>query len=158
MMKIPMTLFEKKYLEEELLKLVSIERPSVQEALHEARALGDLKENADYHANKEKQALLEGRILEIQGKLAQGEVIDISKTSSSTIVFGATVTLFDCSKNKEVVYTIVGEEEAKLSGFKISFRSPLAKELIGKKTNDQITIQAPKGELQFIVKSFTFKS
>ena len=109
MMKIPMTLFEKKYLEEELLKLISIERPSVQEALHEARALGDLKENADYHANKEKQALLEGRILEIQGKLAQGEVIDISKTSSSTIVFGATVTLFDCSKNKEVVYTIVGE-------------------------------------------------
>ena len=153
-----MTLFEKQYLEEQLLKLISIERPSVQKAIHEARALGDLKENADYHANKEKQALLDGRILEIQGKLAHGEVIDISKISSSQIVFGATVILFDCAKNKEIVYTIVGEEEAKLSAFKISFRSPLAKELIGKKVDDEILIQAPKGELQFIVKSFTFKS
>lgn len=153
-----MSLLEKDLLEEELHLLITVERAAVQEALQNARDLGDLKENADYHAAKERQSLIEGRILELQGKLAQAEVIDISKIESSIIVFGAKVILFDYQKQQEVSYQIVGEEEAKQSPFKISYRSPLGKELIGKKINDEVFIQVPKGELHFRVKSFTFTS
>lgn len=153
----PMTTNGKKLIEDELNHLIKVERESLKIALAEARALGDLKENAEYHAAKEKQSHIEGRISELQGKLAKAQVIDVSKIASDKIVFGATVTLFDHQKNISITFQIVGEDEATGSNQKVSYNSPLGKALIGKEMGDEIIVKAPKGEMNYEVEDFTYQ-
>tara|TARA_B100000749_G_scaffold84052_1_gene63906 strand:+ start:51003 stop:51479 length:477 start_codon:yes stop_codon:yes gene_type:complete len=153
----PMTQLGKEQLTTELKHLKSIERPAVIKAIEEARGHGDLSENADYDAAKEKQGFIESRISEIEGKLAEAEVVDPAKLSSETIIFGATVTLLDCDSDEEVFYQIVGEDEADVKKSKISVFSPLARALIGKKSDDVIELKTPKGEKEYEVLKIEFK-
>ncbi len=153
----PMTLAGKEKLEAELKRLITVERPDVIKAIEEARGHGDLSENADYDAAKERQAFVESRIAEIQGKLANAEVIDISSIQSDRITFGARVTLLDLESDEEATYQIVGEEESDVKNGKISVFSPLARSLIGKKTGDIVEMKSPKGEKEFEVLNFSFK-
>lgn len=153
----PMTLNGKMLIEEELNRLIRIEREAIKISLAEARAHGDLKENAEYHAAKEKQSHLEGRISELQGKVAKAQVIDVSKITNNKIVFGATVTLFDHQKNISFTVQIVGEDEATGSNKKISYNSPLGKTLIGKEMGDEVIVKAPKGEMIYEVEDFTYQ-
>ena len=145
--KVPMTLEGKKQLEVELKHLVSVERPSVVKAIEVARDHGDLSENADYSAAKERQGFVEGRIQEIGDRLARAEVIDISKVKSDKVVFGATVTLEDQESGDEVTYQIVGLDEADIKKSKISINSPIARALIGKKEGEEAEVNAPKGKI-----------
>jgi transcription elongation factor GreA len=153
----PMTVKGKAQLEEELKQLLQVERPNVVKAIEEARSHGDLSENAEYDAAKERQALIEGRIAEVQGKIANSEVVDPSTMTSDKIVFGATVTLLDVDTEEELVYQIVGEDEADVKRGKISVFSPLARSMIGKKDGDVIELRSPKGEKEYEVVSFVFK-
>lgn len=157
MVRRPMTAEGKKRLDELLKKLIQEERPKVIQAIKEARAHGDLSENADYDAAKEQQALLEGRIADLSEKLATAQVVDISKISSKKITFGALVQLKDLDNNEKVEYHIVGEEEADASQGKLSFQSPLAKKLIGLQKQDTFLLQTPKGEREYEVIDFSFK-
>ncbi|MBF0279539.1 MAG: transcription elongation factor GreA [SAR324 cluster bacterium] len=134
-------------LKKELKHLKSVERPAVVQAIEEARAHGDLKENAEYHAAKEQQSFLEGRMQEINGKLSNCQVIDPATLSGEKVIFGATVTLLDLDSEEEFCYQIVGDEEADLSQNRISFSSPIARALIGKKTGDEVTATIPKGKI-----------
>ncbi len=152
-----MTLNGKQILETELNQLVKVERQKVTTQIAEARELGDLKENAEYHAAKEKQSHLEGRILELQGRIANAKVIDVARLKSNKIVFGATVTLLDVDKDENVTYQIVGEEEADRSKGKISYRSPIALALLGKEEGDEVIVQAPKGKITFEVEDIEYK-
>lgn len=156
-MKQPMTTKGKALLETELRRLMSEERPAVIRAIEEARSHGDLSENADYDAAKERQAFCEARINEIQNKLALAEVIDPSRVSSDKVVFGATVQLEDADTGDKVVYKIVGEDEADIKQSKLSIFSPLARAIIGKKKGDFIMFNSPKGEKEFELLSFEFK-
>ena len=142
---------------EELDRLIKIEREQIKKALQEARALGDLKENAEYHSAKEKQALNEGRIAELQAAVATSRVVDTASINSEKIVFGATVCLCDNAKNEEVVYKIVGEKEAGFSSRFLSYASPLGRALIGKEEGDVIKIKVPKGEVEYEVQSFEYE-
>jgi transcription elongation factor GreA len=151
-----MTAIGKKKLEEELEKLIKIEREQIKQTLAEARELGDLKENAEYHAAKEKQSLVEGKILELQNKLNKGQVVDVSQIKSDRIVFGATIVLFDPSKDKTVTYQIVGADEANIQAGKISYTSPLAKALLGKQEGDTVSFKAPKGIIEYEVEKISF--
>ena len=132
-------------LDEELKRLKSVERPSVIAAIAEARSHGDLSENAEYHAAKEEQSHNEGRIAELEDKLARADIIDISKLSGDTIKFGATVTLVDEDTEKKTVWQIVGEVEADAKKGKISITSPLARALIGKTKGTTVEVMAPGG-------------
>ncbi|MCH2300783.1 MAG: transcription elongation factor GreA, partial [SAR324 cluster bacterium] len=132
-------------LKQELKHLTTVERPDVINAIAEARAHGDLSENAEYHAAKERQGYIEGRIQELNGKLASANVIDVSKLSGDKIVFGATVSFVDVDTEEEKRYKIVGEDEADLEQNKISVNSPIARALIGKKEGDTLVIPIPKG-------------
>lgn len=147
--KIPMTLIGKKRLEEELKQLLSVERPTIIHAIEVARGHGDLSENADYSAAKERQGFIEGRIMEINGKLARSQVIDPSTIQSEKIVFGATVVLTDQETQKKATYQIVGVDEADIKGGKIGITSPMARALIGKKEGDEAVVHAPKGEIRY---------
>ncbi len=147
----PMTLFGKKLLETELNQLIRVEREDIKQAIAEARELGDLKENAEYAAAKERQSIIEGRIMDLQSKLARARVIDVNSLNSNKIVFGATVKIFDQQKEIELTYQIVGEDEAIHDPKKISFNSPLGKALIGREVGDEITVKAPKGDLIYEV-------
>ncbi|MGE0762177.1 MAG: transcription elongation factor GreA [Bdellovibrionales bacterium] len=153
----PMTLAGKAKLESELKHLLQVERPSTIRAIEEARGHGDISENADYDAAKERQAFVEARIAEIQGRLANAEVVDTSVLKSNTIIFGAHVELQDCETEDEVTYQIVGEDESDVKNGKISVFSPMARSLIGKKTGDIIELRSPKGEREFEVLRFFFK-
>ena len=153
----PMTLNGKKLIDEELNKLIKVDREEIKTAIAEARELGDLKENAEYHAAKEKQSHIEGRISELQGKLANANIVDVSTLSGVKVVFGATVKLYSEEKEESRTIQIVGEDEAKLSPEKISFSSPLAKALIGKEEGDEIIVQAPKGDLEYVIESVEYK-
>lgn len=153
----PMTLFGKAKLETELKHLIQTERPTVIRAIEEARGHGDISENADYDAAKERQAFIEARIGEIQGRLANAEVIDTGTLKSQTIIFGAYVELQDCETDEKHVYQIVGEDESDVKNGKISVFSPLARSLIGKKTGDLIELRSPKGERELEVLKFFFK-
>jgi len=153
----PMTVLGKKLLDQELEHLIRHEREELKVTLAEARALGDLKENAEYHAAKEKQSHLEGRIMELQAKVARAQIIDTTKMSGDKIVFGATVTLFDVEKDIAVIYQIVGEDEAKSSPQKISFNSPLGRALIGKENGDEVIVKAPKGNVVYQVEDVQYK-
>lgn len=154
---LPLTVRGKKLLEEELRRLIHEERPSVIRAIEEARAQGDISENAEYDAAKERQAMVEGRILEVQSKLAGAEVVDPAKIVNSKIVFGATVTLIDNETDEEVTYQIVGIDEADAKKGLISIMSPLARAMIGKKSGDEVLVKSPKGDKEYEVVSFKYQ-
>jgi len=153
---LPITLAGKNKLEAELNQLVKVDREEIKVAIAEARELGDLKENAEYHAAKEKQGIIEGRIAQLQGIMARSRVVEVSKIKSTKIVFGATVTVLDVAKDASVTYRIVGEDESDSRENKISFTSPLGKALIGKEEGDTVIVKAPKGDVEFEIESFEF--
>ncbi|MEX0798911.1 MAG: transcription elongation factor GreA [Bacteriovoracaceae bacterium] len=157
MAKHPMTLAGKNMMQEELDRLTKVDREEIKKAIAEAREHGDLKENAEYHAAKEKQSHTEGRIAELQSKLATANTIDVSKMDSEKIVFGATVTLYSEEKDKSFTYQVVGEDEAKTDPNKISFNSPLGKSLIGKEEGDEVVVKAPKGDVCYVVEEIEYK-
>ncbi len=144
-------------LDAELKHLKSVERPAVIAAIAEAREHGDLSENAEYHAAKEKQSFIEGRVAELEDKLARAEVIDVSKLKGEKIVFGATVTLIDADTEKEATYRIVGEDEADIAKGKVSNTSPIARALIGKSVGDEAEVAAPGGARVYEISSVEFK-
>ena len=146
--------FEK--LNNELNHLIRIERENLKVTIAEARALGDLKENAEYHSAKEKQALVEGRISFLHGVIANSQVIDTKTIKSDRVVFGATVKLID-EDGASVVYKIVGADESDIKAGKISFTSPIGKALIGREEGDTITVRAPKGDITYEIESFHFE-
>jgi transcription elongation factor GreA len=152
----PMTILGKKMLEDELNHLIRVEREQIKQAIAEARELGDLKENAEYAAAKERQSIIEGRILDLQSKIARGRVVDVSSLQTQKIVFGATVTVFDQQKNIELTFQLVGEDEAMSDSKKISYNSPLGKALIGKEIGDEVTVKAPKGDLMYEVQNIKY--
>ncbi|KAA5803768.1 transcription elongation factor GreA [Alkalicaulis satelles] len=145
MQKIPMTGEGHKALDEELRHLKTVERPAVIQAISEARDHGDLSENAEYHAAKERQGWIEGRVQELEDKLARAQVIDITKLSGDTVKFGATVTVVDEDTDAEATYKIVGDDEADVKSGKISISSPIARALINKETGDVVEVAAPGG-------------
>ncbi|MEK2645678.1 transcription elongation factor GreA [Bdellovibrio sp. BCCA] len=155
--KLPMTIRGKAMLEAELKKLLLEERPSVIRAIEEARAQGDISENAEYESAKERQAMIEGRIAEIQGKLAGAEVVDTSAIKADRVVFGAYVKIVDTESEEEFNYQIVGVDESDVKQGMISILSPLARALIGKKEGDTVTVQSPKGDKEFEILSFGYK-
>ena len=145
MERIPMTAEGHAALQAELKNLKSVERPNIIAAIAEARAHGDLSENAEYHAAKEKQSFIEGRISELDDKLARADVIDVSKLTGGKIRFGATVSLIDVDSEEESSYKIVGDDEANVKEGKISLSSPIARALIGKEEGDEAEVAAPSG-------------
>jgi len=145
--KVPLTARGAELLREELKRLKTVDRPRVVRAIAEARAHGDLRENAEYHAAKEQQGFIEGRIREIEGKLSHAQVIDLSKIDAKgRVVFGATVLLFDNGSETEITFQIVGDDEADIREGRISYTSPIARALIGKQEGDEITVRTPNGE------------
>lgn len=154
---LPLTVRGKKLLEEELHRLIHTERPDVIKAIEEARSHGDLSENAEYDAAKERQALIEGRINEVQSRLAGAEVVDTSKIESDRVVFGATVNLMDCDTEDEVTYRIVGVDEADVKNGLISIISPVARALIGKQEGDEAVVKSPKGDKVYEVVGILFQ-
>jgi len=155
--KIPMTKNGFDKLQDELERLRKVERPKNIKAIEEARGHGDLSENAEYHAAKERQGFIEGRIQEIQGKLAHSQVIDTSKLSREKIVFGATVVLLDMDSEEEKRYTLVGTDEADLKEGKISILSPVGRALIGHRVDDVVTIMVPAGTVDYEVREILFE-
>ena len=153
----PMTLAGKSKLEAELKNLLQNERPAVIKAIEEARSHGDLSENADYDAAKDRQGMIEGRIADVQSKLANAEVVDTSSLQSEKIIFGAVVELQDMESDEKVEYQIVGEDESDVKQGKISVFSPIARSLIGKRKGDIIEFRSPKGEKEFEVLNFQFR-
>lgn len=148
--KTPMTAKGAEKLRAELNELKSVQRPKVIQAIAEAREHGDLKENAEYHAAREQQGFIEGRIQEIEGKLSHAQIIDpTSLNANGKVVFGATVDLLDLETDKEVTYQIVGEDEADIKQSKISYSSPIARALIGKEKDDVAEVQAPGGVREY---------
>lgn len=148
--KTPMTVAGEAALREELQRLKSVDRPRITQAIAEARAHGDLKENAEYHAAREQQSFCEGRINEIEGKLSDARVIDIKTIPyAGKVLFGVTVTIVNCDTEAEVTYQIVGEDEANVSAGRISVTSPIARALIGKEIDDVVVVKAPGGDIEY---------
>jgi transcription elongation factor GreA len=145
MEKIPMTAAGYARLEKELKNLKTVERPAVIEAIAEARAHGDLKENAEYHAAKEKQSFIEGRLAELEAVISRADIIDVAAISGDVIKFGATVTLVDEESEEETTYQLVGEYEADITQKLISITAPIGRALIGKKTGSSVEVATPKG-------------
>ena len=155
MAKIPLTKDGEKKLQEEL-KSLKFERPKISKAIAEAREHGDLKENAEYHAAREQQGLVEAKIKDIEFKLSNSEIIDNKTTDKKNqIIFGCTVELLNINDNSKIKYQIVGDEEADLTKNKISFNSPIGQGLINKKVGDEIAITVPNGQLNFKVIEIT---
>ncbi|MEW6353627.1 MAG: transcription elongation factor GreA [Pseudomonadota bacterium] len=150
MSKVPITVRGAEKLRAELQELKSVARPRVIAAIAEARAHGDLKENAEYHAAKEQQSFIEGRIAEIEGKLSNAQIIDISSVNANgKVVFGATVDLINEETGEEFTYQIVGDDEADIKEGRISISSPIARALIGKEKGDVVSVQAPGGVKEY---------
>jgi transcription elongation factor GreA len=146
----PMTVKGAEELRAELRRLKSKERPRIIEAIAVARAHGDLKENGEYHAAREQQSFVEGRIMDLEARLSNAQVIDLSKvTNTGKVVFGSFVKLHNLDSGQEVTYQIVGELETDLKALKISYSSPLGKTLIGKQLNDVVTVKAPGGTVEY---------
>jgi len=145
MSKVPMTAAGFNRLQEELRRLKSSDRPAVIRALSEAREHGDLSENAEYHAARERQSFIEGRLAELEDKIARAEVNDVSKLSGKQVKFGATVTLADEETDEKTVYQIVGEDEADIGKGRLSVTSPLARALIGKGVGESVEVTMPRG-------------
>jgi transcription elongation factor GreA len=156
MEKIPLTPEGHKKLKAELDKLMKVERPTNVKAIAEARDHGDLSENAEYHAAKERQSFIEGRINELKDKLARANVIDPSKINHDKVAFGARVTVLDLETDKEQVFTIVGTEEADATNGKISLNSPVGRALMGKKVGDLAEIKAPARTIEYEIMDITF--
>jgi transcription elongation factor GreA len=154
-MKYPMTPEGLAKLREEL-RECKAERPRLADVILAARELGDLSENAEYHAAKEKQAFLEGRIIELEAKIGQAEVIDPSRLSGDKVVFGATVTLADVDSGDESAYTIVGEDEADVKQRRISITSPVARALIGHLVGDEVKVKTPGGIREYEIVDVSF--
>ena len=158
MNKVPLTVKGAQKLREELQQLKTVDRPTVIEAIATAREHGDLKENAEYHAAREQQSFIEGRIQEIEGKLSNAEIIDVAKLDTGgRVVFGATVDLADEETGDEITYQIVGEDEADIKARLISVTSPIARALIGKSIGDIATVMAPGGEKEYEVLDVRYK-
>jgi len=157
MNKIPMTADGYGRLEEELKQLKTIERPAIIRAIAEAREHGDLSENAEYHAARERQSFIEGRVLELEDKISRAEVIDVSKLSGKVIKFGATVTLIDEDTDEKSAYQIVGEDEADIKSKRLAITAPLARALVGKKVGDQVEVTTPGGSKSYEVAKVQFK-
>ncbi len=157
MERVPMTAEGYKSLEEEIRFLKSVERPRIIKAIAEARAHGDLSENAEYHAAKEQQGLNESRVLELEDKVSRAEVIDVSKLSGSTVKFGATVVLVDEDTEDEVKYQIVGEIEADVKKGRVSITSPIARALIGKSVGNSVEVTTPGGGKSYEILKIDFK-
>jgi transcription elongation factor GreA len=156
MEKIPMTPRGQQRLREELKRLREVERPQNIADIEEARAHGDISENAEFEAAKHKQAFIEGRMREIDSKLALANVIDVSKLSGDKVVFGATVTVADTETDEETTYTIVGEDEADIKLGLISVTAPVARSLIGREVGDTVKVKTPKGQRELEVVSVKF--
>lgn len=144
--KVPMTLNGFVKIEEEYKQLKSVERPAIIQAIADARAHGDLSENAEYHSAKEKQGFIEGRIKELEGKISCANVIDPTKIESETVMFSATITIVDEDTDKEFTYQIVGDDEADIAKGLLSYTSPMAKAMLGKKVGDSFELITPNGE------------
>ena len=154
--KIPMTAQGYRALEDEIQHLKMVERPTVIKMIAEARAHGDLSENAEYHAAKDRQAFIEGRVMDLEDKLSRAEVIDVSKLSGKTVKFGATVTLADEDTDAKVKYQIVGDLEADAKRGRISISSPIARALIGKTAGDTVEVAAPGGAKSYEILKVQF--
>ena len=150
MNRFPMTRVGEARLREELDQLKKVDRPRIVQAIAEARAHGDLKENAEYHAAREQQSFAEGRVLEIEGKLGNAQVIDIQKIpKTGKVIFGVTADLLNLGTNETVTYHIVGEDEADIKDNLISVGSPIARALIGKEEGDVVVVKAPGGDIEY---------
>lgn len=150
MNKVPLTKSGEEKLRTELADLKSNQRPAIIEAIAEARAHGDLKENAEYHSAREQQSFIEGRIKDIEAKLSNAQVIDVTTMEpTGKVIFGSTVTLVDIDSDEEITYQIVGDDEADLKANRISFGSPVAKALIGKMEGDEVGVNTPKGVIEY---------
>ena len=153
----PITVSGLKKLKSELKDLKNLQRPKIVEAIAEARSHGDLKENAEYHAAKEQQALIESRIVAINDLIARANVIDVTKIENDgKVIFGSTVKVQDLETNKEISYKLVGQDEADISKNLIFFKSPIGKALIGKSKNDLVSVIAPSGERNFEIKNVEY--
>jgi len=158
MNRVPMTVAGEKALREELEHLKKVERPRITKAIAEAREHGDLKENAEYHAAREQQSFSEGRIQDIESKLSQVQIIDITKMPpGDKVIFASTVTLINVDTDEEVVYQIVGDDEADVKAGKISVNSPIARGVIGKEIGDVASIQTPAGMTEFEIDQVEYK-
>jgi len=146
---IPLTKESYETLQEELKRLIRVERPKVIQDIAEARSHGDLSENAEYDAAKNRQGFIEGRIIELNDKLARAYVVDLSNMKADKVVFGSTVTLYDTSSEEEISYKIVGEDEADIKLGKISCTSPVGKALIGHKLDDSVKVKVPSGTKEY---------
>lgn len=144
-------------LQEELERLLKVERPKNIKAIAEARSHGDLSENAEYHAAKERQSFIEGRIQELQAKLALAEIIDPSKISQSKVAFGAKVKVLDISADEEYFFTLVGTDEADVKNGKISISSPIGRALLGKEVGDTVVIKAPARTMEYEILEINFE-
>jgi transcription elongation factor GreA len=150
MRKVPMTIGGAESLRAELSELKTVHRPRIVQAIAEAREHGDLKENAEYHAAREQQSFCEGRIKEIEGKLADAEIIDVTKiVHNGKVIFGTTVTLYNVYEDKCVTYQIVGDDEADVKKGKISVSSPISRAMMGKLEGDEVVVKAPSGEILY---------
>ncbi|WP_322407273.1 transcription elongation factor GreA [Idiomarina sp. PL1-037] len=152
MNQIPMTEHGAQLLRDELKRLKTVERPRIVEAIADAREHGDLKENAEYHAAREQQGFCEGRIQEIESKLSNAQIIDVTKVpNNGKVIFGSTVTVYNTKTDEEVTYKIVGDDEADIKSNLISVNSPIARALIGKEIDDIATVTTPNGEVEYEV-------
>ena len=150
MKQIPMTVVGAEQLRKELEYLKSVRRPEIIAAIADARAHGDLKENAEYHAAREQQGFCEGRIQEIESKLSHSQVIDVTKMANNgRVIFGATVTVLNVDSDEELTYRIVGDDEADIKENLISVNSPIARGLVGKEVDDAVSIKTPGGDVEF---------
>ena len=154
MNRVPMTVRGEQILREELERLKKVERPRITQAIAEAREHGDLKENAEYHAAREQQSFAEGRIKELEHKLSHAQIIDVTTIPvTGKVVFGATVTLIDVEDDRTVGYRIVGEDEADAKANLISVNSPIARALVGKAEGDEVTVNAPGGDVNYEIEA-----
>jgi transcription elongation factor GreA len=157
MQKIPMTISGHARLEEELRNLKSVDRPAIIQAIAEARSHGDLSENAEYHAARERQSFIEGRILDLEDKASRADVLDTTKISGDTIKFGATVKVEDEDSGEKKTYQIVGEYEADFEKGRLALTAPLSRALIGKKAGDSVEVITPKGSKIYAVLQIEYK-
>ena len=157
MERLPMTANGYTRLQEELKHMKSVERPAIIKALEEAREHGDLSENAEYHAAKERQAFIEGRVAELEDKISRAQVIDVSKLSGTTVRFGATVTLADEDTDEKKTYQIVGADEGDIANGLLSLVSPLARALIGKEKGDSVEVTTPGGSKAYEIMKVQYK-
>jgi len=157
MQKVPMTMEGFSRLEDELRHLKGVERPAIIRAIAEAREHGDISENAEYHAARERQSFIEGRLAELEDKISRAEVIDVSKLSGRNVKFGATVTVVDEDTDERAAYQIVGQDEADIKTKRLSITSPLARALIGKKVGDTVEVTTPGGGKSYEIVKVQFK-